>query len=157
MSHAAIPTAPSLSPSGSAARAAAEPMGPADPLSVSPVAARVLSGSGRRSFRRMSPQGGRQCEVAVTLGVLRFPSGTPIDLSLGGCALRYLGGELPRGTAARVELGLPGVNVLLDAVVAWSGDQRLGLAFLPGAPLEAAWLPLQAYLLGLAEADSVAA
>lgn len=153
MTHAAIPTAPSPS----AARAAADLSGAADPLSVSPVAARVLSGSGRRSFRRVRPQGGRSCEVAVTLGVLRFPSGTPIDLSLGGCALRYLGGALPRGTAARVELGLPGVNVLLDAVVAWCDEDRLGLAFLPGAPLEAAWLPLQAYLLGLVEVDEAAA
>ena len=147
------PRAPETSPS--AARAAIGAHAPIDPLAVSSVAARVLSGSGRRTFRRVRPGSGRCCEVAVTLGVTRFPSDSPLDLSMGGCSVRYLGAPLPRGTAARVELGLPGVNVLLDAVVAWCSEDRVGLAFLPGAPMEAAWVPLQAYILGLT-ADSQA-
>lgn len=118
-----------------------------DPLASAPDAARLLAGGGRRAWCRVSPPRGRPCEVAVSLGGARLSSAPPIDLSLGGCAVLYSGPALSRGASARVELALPGVNVLLDAVVAWHSEGKMGLAFLPGPALDAALLPLQAYLL----------
>jgi hypothetical protein len=118
-----------------------------DPLASAPHAARLLAGGGRRAWCRVSPPRGRPCEVAVAVDGARLSSAPPVDLSLGGCAVVYAGPALSRGASARVELALPGVNVLLDAVVAWSTEGKMGLAFLPGPALDAATVPLQAYLL----------
>ncbi len=139
-------------PSSAAPRARAAPSlqsgaGGLDPFASAPHAALLLAGGGRRAGCRVSPPRGRPCEVAVSVGGARLSSAPPIDLSLGGCAVLYGGPPLARGADARVELALPGVNVLLDAVVAWSSEGKMGLAFLPGPALDAALLPLQAYLL----------
>ena len=114
-----------------------------------------LMGEGRRVWARMRPTTRRPCRVTARgFGEGVELSQLPVDLSLGGCGLRWTTAPPPRGARCTVEVQLPLATVLVPAVVAHvrvvGGHSGLfGLRFQPGAALEAAMIPLAAYLMSL--------
>lgn len=115
-----------------------------------PETADALMGTGRRAWLRV-PAGG-PVRVAINFGGFRFNSLVPVDLSLGGLSVAW-GEHAPlRGTNTEVELELPGYRLLVPAVVAWTGKDRLGLAFVPGPTHELASAPLAGWLLAQVQA-----
>lgn len=119
------------------------------------------AGSSQRRWRRLVPSAARPCGVQCAgLGDGVPTRQTPLDVSLGGCALRWT--KTPPRVGARLTVGLSmsGGAVTLPAVVAHVrtggvgsvdgvpfGD--FGVRILPGAPLEAATVPLGAYLISV--------
>ena len=105
----------------------------------------ALAGTGRRAWLRV--RSGGPVRVAINFGGFRFGSLVPIDLSLGGVSVPWQEHAPQRGTTIEVELELPGYRLLVPAVVAWTGTDRLGLAFVPGPTHELASAPLAGWLL----------
>lgn len=116
----------------------------------------------QRAWARHRPTGAHPCRVTVRgLGPGVAVGQVPRDVSLGGCQLVWERLPPAPGVRCTAEVLVPGAVLLLDAVVVHVGSRGagrgvFGLRFLPGAAMEAAWVPLGAYLALLQPASSPA-
>jgi hypothetical protein len=110
-----------------------------------------LLGTGHRQYRRFILPRDRSARVAVSVdGSTRYWQAH--DLSLGGLALRDVGGTLSLNQRVELELDLGGVHLMLRAVVVHlEAGGRAGVRFVRDAALQALWGPLEDFLATLAE------
>ncbi len=117
----------------------------------------ALAGSGRRVWLRLQPGANAWCRVSCRgLGAGVAGRQLPVDLSMGGCRLRWTGEAPALGVEGTVELDLPLGTVLLRAVSVYvvageDDDGQVGLRFLPGADAELGMVALGSFLLSLVE------